>query len=126
VKDPAFTFRTSGVYDIRLTVTGPMGSDEEIKPVYITTTEPVRRPIARFTQDQHVGRVPLTVHFTDRSLNEPTSYLWQFGDGSTSDIRNPSHTYTRPGFYLARLRVSNSAGSDTAVGIVVVFHGWWR
>jgi PKD repeat protein len=126
VKDPAFTFRTSGTYDIRLTVTGPMGSDEEIKPAYITASEPARRPVARFTQDRFAGQAPLTVRFTDRSLNEPTSYLWHFGDGSTSDRKNPSHTFSRPGIYLVRLRVSNSAGSDTAASLVVVLHGWWR
>jgi len=125
-KNPSFTFRSPGTYDIRLTVTGPAGSDDEVKAGYITVLEPVFRPVARFAQDRNIGNAPLTVHFTDRSLNNPASYVWQFGDGSTSGEENPSHTYTRPGVYLVRLRVSNSTGSDTATSIVVVLPGWWR
>ena len=125
-KNPSFTFRTSGTYDIRLTVTGPMGSDEERKDGCITVQEPVRPPVARFAQDRYAGKAPLTVQFEDRSLNGPTSYRWWFGDGSTSQDRAPSHTYRSPGAYVVRLRVSNSAGSDTAAGFVVVLPGWWR
>ena len=125
-KNPSFTFRSPGTYDIRLTVTGPAGFDDEVKASYITVLEPVVRPVARFAEDRNIGNAPLTVHFTDRSLNNPALYVWQFGDGSTSREKNPSHTYTRPGVYLVRLRVSNNAGSDTAAGLVVVLPGWWR
>jgi PKD repeat protein len=125
-QSPSFTFSTPGTYDIRLKVTGPGGSDEQVKAGYITVQEPARRPVARFTQDQYTGKAPLTVHFKDRSLNSPDSYSWQFGDGSTSKDQNPSHTYTRAGLFLVRLRVSNSAGSDTAADVVVVLPGWWR
>jgi PKD repeat protein len=125
-QNPPFTFKSAGTYDIRLTVTGPGGTDKEVKSGYITVGEPVRRPVARFTQDRYVGKPPLTVHFTDRSLNGPTSFFWQFGDGSTSGDQNPSHTYKTAGVHLVRLRVSNSAGSDTAAQVVVVLPGWWR
>ncbi|HTY53098.1 MAG TPA: PKD domain-containing protein [Methanomicrobiales archaeon] len=126
IKDPSFTFRSAGTYDIRLTVSGPGGSDAEVKPGYITVEEPPRPPIARFTQDRYAGMAPVTVHFTDRSLYNPGTYLWQFGDGRYSTEKSPSHTYSRPGIYQIRFRVSNSAGSDTAVGFVVVLPGWWR
>ena len=53
--------------------------------------------------------------FTDQSTGDPTSWLWDFGDGQTSDERNPSHTYAAAGNWIVTLEVSNASGSDTAV-----------
>lgn len=126
-KDPVFTFSSAGSYDIRLTVTNAGGKDVEIKNNYITARPAAMKPIARFSQDRHTGEAPLTVRFTDRSINAPASWNWQFGDGSSSGDQNPVHTYTSPGFYIVRERVSNDAGSDTTTGYVVVLSGdWWH
>lgn len=125
-QNPSFTFATPGTYDVRLTVTNNGGSDSEIKSSYITVTPPVRPPVAIFTQDRYIGRAPLTVHFTDRSLGNPVTWEWRFGDGSMSDQKNPVHTYTTPGVYVVRERVTNNAGSDTAYSVVVVTRkNWW-
>ena len=125
-KNPSYTFTTPGTYDIRLKVTGPGGSDDETKTNYITVTTPVHPPIAQFSQDTYYGRPPLTVHFTDHSRNNPTSYFWRFGDGSSSTEKNPTHQFTRPGFYVIQERVTNAAGSDTAFSAVVVTrNSWW-
>jgi len=121
--NPVHTYTTAGTYTVSLVVTGPGGSDQEIKTGYITVNVPVRRPIARFTQNQYVGRPPLTVQFTDRSLFKPTDYLWWFGDGTTSIEKNPQHIYTSRGIYPVRLRVSNAAGSDISRSLVIVLRG---
>jgi PKD repeat protein len=55
------------------------------------------------------------VRFSDESTGEPTSWLWDFGDGQTSQEENPSHTYTTPGRKTVTLVVSNASGSDSAV-----------
>jgi hypothetical protein len=52
-----------------------------------------------FTATPTSGSVPLIVNFTDATLHNPTSWLWQFGDGSTSTEQNPSHVYTSTGSY---------------------------
>jgi PKD repeat protein len=125
-QNPSFSFTTAGHYSIRLTATNAGGSDTATKNNYLTVTPPLRPPVALFTQDKYIGRAPLTVRFTDRSLNSPASWEWRFGDGDTSSERNPVHTYTRPGLYIIRERVSNAAGSDTALGAVIVMSGrWW-
>ena len=54
-------------------------------------------PVADFEADVQTGVVPTTVVFTDLSSGVPTSWLWDFGDGSTSTSQNPSHTYTVAG-----------------------------
>lgn len=56
-----------------------------------------------------------TISFTDNSTAGPTSWLWDFGDGSTSTVQNPSHTYTFSGMYDVKLIVSNSNGSDSLI-----------
>lgn len=54
-----------------------------------------------------------TIQFSDHSVNGPTSWAWDFGDGGTSASQNPSHTYTSNGTYTVELIVSNAFGSDT-------------
>jgi PKD repeat protein len=123
--NPSQTFTSTGSYDIRLTVTNNEGSDSTVRRGFITVKNPVRPPVAQFSQDTHTGRAPLTIHFADHSRNNPTVYLWRFGDGATSTEKNPSHTYTQPGFYVIRLTTTNSAGSDSARGVAIVLHRWW-
>lgn len=48
------------------------------------------------------------VMFTDVSLGNPDSWLWDFGDGTIDNAQNPMHTYTNSGFYNVRLFVFNS------------------
>ncbi len=74
-------------------------------------------PVAGFTADVTSGMAPLTVRFTDTSLNNPTSWSWDLdGDGrSDSQASNPVFTYPVPGSYTVRLTVTNGAGTDTVV-----------
>jgi len=46
-------------------------------------------------------------------MSAPTSWLWDFGDGSTSTEQNPVHTYESEGSFTVKLTATNSAGSDT-------------
>lgn len=71
--------------------------------------------VADFSADIMLGPVPLTVQFTDTSLNTPTSWLWDLnGDGKIdSQTTNPRYTYQEPGIYTVTLTVANSAGKDT-------------
>ncbi|MEL7221211.1 MAG: PKD domain-containing protein, partial [Bacteroidota bacterium] len=54
----------------------------------------------------------LPVQFTDESTNVPTSWSWDFGDGTTSNEQNPIHTYAESGLYTISLEVCNSLGCD--------------
>ena len=59
------------------------------------------------------GSVPITVDFTDLSTGSPTSWSWTFGDGGTSTLQNPTHTYENPGLYTVSLIVSDGSDSET-------------
>lgn len=61
-------------------------------------------PDAKFSSDVTQGNIPLTVNFTDESPNSPTAWDWTFGDGGTSSLQNPSHTYISPGIYSVSLK----------------------
>lgn len=51
--------------------------------------------------------------FTDASFFSPTEWVWDFGDGTTSNSRDIGHTYLSPGTYTVCLTASNSIGTDT-------------
>jgi PKD repeat protein len=70
---------------------------------------------ADFSASPTTGPAPLSVNFTDQSTGDIISWLWDFGDGSSSNEQNPSHIYTDPGTYTVSLAVTDPEGSDTEV-----------
>jgi len=120
VKNPVTVYTSSGTYTVTLTVRGPDGMDTEVKTKYLSISGFLSRPNALFSMDKQFGSAPLTVHFTDKTLNNPDTFLWKFGDGTTSAERNPSHTYLTAGFYKVSLTASNEAGSSSRAMYVFV------
>jgi|GEM_PF-4775226 len=119
VRNPTHVYRRPGVYTVRLGVTGPGGSDVKERQGFILVRQGVR---AGFGANPTSGRAPLTVAFRDSSRGEVTAWSWQFGDGDTSSVRNPTHTYTRVDTFSVTLRVSGPTGSDarTVQRLIVV------
>ena len=76
-------------------------------------TQYIRPPVANFSANQTLGTSPLTIQFTDLSLNNPESWYWEFGDGNCSEESAPIHCYYSPGLYTINLTVLNSVGSNT-------------
>ncbi|MEP6625809.1 MAG: PKD domain-containing protein, partial [Acidimicrobiia bacterium] len=70
-------------------------------------------PTASFTASPTVGTAPVATTFIDRSTGVPTSWIWNFGDGSTSTVARPTHTYTSAGIYSVTLTVTNATGTAT-------------
>lgn len=76
-----------------------VGHIDELPLVYFMTAD--------FTAAPTSGTKPLSVEFTGTAMGSPTSWHWDFGDGSSSTLQNPSHNYTDPGTYGVSLTVSN-------------------
>ncbi len=100
-------FATSGIYNVTLIVTSPQGcSDTTISPVNVR-----EKAIAIFTPQ--VPACGLQVAFLNTSTNS-SAYLWDFGDGVTSIVNQPSYTYSSGGNYSVVLIADTGICSDSA------------
>lgn len=115
IQHPTHSYTTQGTYTVTLTVTNSAGNDTETKSNYITVVPGGSAPVAGFTANRTTIAEGESVTFTDQSLNSPTEWSWNFGDGTTSTARNPAHTYNSAGTYTVSLNVSNSYGSDDEI-----------
>jgi PKD repeat protein len=112
LKNPTHNYSKVGNYTVTLTVSNSAGSSAIRKSSYIRVA--AQKPIANFTSNVTSGTVPLSVAFTDTSTGSPTSWRWNFGDGtSNSTTQNPTHRYSSAGNYTVILTVTNTAGSNT-------------
>jgi len=81
-------------------------------------------PTADFIASTTLGPEPLTVSFTDTSVGDVDTWLWDFGDGITSSSQNPEHSYQLPGVYTVSLYVSGTSGSDTVTKVDFIAVGF--
>ncbi|MBL4656625.1 MAG: PKD domain-containing protein, partial [Flavobacteriales bacterium] len=72
-------------------------------------------PVALFQGFNTSGCAPLTVNFIDSSFNAPTSWVWDFGDGTISTSQHPVHVFTIAGAFTVSLTATNGNGSDTFI-----------
>jgi PKD repeat protein len=114
-KDPTHIYSTSDAsstnkFTVTLSVLNAYGEDTIKKTDYVTVTQ---KPIAEFTVDNRQGKAPFIVKFRDISAGNPTTWNWDFGDGTGSSEQNPTHVYPFEGSYDVRLTVANQYGSDS-------------
>jgi PKD repeat protein len=90
-----------------------------------TTPTPCQPPVTSFTVNLTNGCTPLTVQFTDTSSGTPTSWSWNFGDGSISTLQSPVYTYTSVGNFTVTLFSGNTCGSNTSTkaGLIQTYGG---
>jgi len=114
-QNPSHTYAKAGDYQVKLTVSNAGGSDARTRTV---TVKPVPTAVADFTAKQVAGT--LGVHFTDSSTGKPTTWSWDFGDGTGGTRQDPTHGYAKAGTYQVKLTVKNATGSDSRTGTVTV------
>ena len=99
-----------------------LGGGVDIARNYAAATGGLAGPVADFSAVPTVGRSPLTVQFSDRSLQGGTpitAWTWDFGDGHGSNEQDPAHTYEldfslgSPEAYDVTLTVTTALGADT-------------
>ena len=118
LQNPIHSYTSTGVFIVRLTVTDTILGISDV----ITDTVRVSNPTADFggtgsnffpgPPDSFFGCGPLTVNFTDSSVASfgIASWNWDFGDGGTDTVQNPSYIYQTPGIYTVLLMITDSNG----------------
>ena len=100
--NPVHEYDVAGTYVVCLTAENPYGTDE-----YCTSVAVILPPDAAFS---YTGDPIVT--FTDLTLNSPTSWSWVFGDGGTSTLQNPVHTFLTEGTFTVCLTATNALGFE--------------
>jgi gliding motility-associated-like protein len=117
--NPAHVYTNAGNYTVRLIALDQLGCRDTIyRPIQVLPL-----PQANYTVTDRCHQ-DLTV-FTDASAQGSAaiaSWQWELGDGTTSGIAAPQHTYAQPGIYNVRLAVSNADGcADTVILPVEIY-----
>jgi gliding motility-associated-like protein len=107
--NPSHTYTVPGVYSVMLIVNDANGcKDTVLKPNYAV----IGVLDANFTPTPAAACVNTNVQFNSTSLGA-VGYFWDFGDGNTSTLTNPFHTYSTAGVYNVKLKVTSGTCSDS-------------
>ena len=111
-KSPTFEFAFPGFYNITLIVENEFGRDTLLIPNAVLILTP---PELDFSFQLEADSA--TVRFRQNS-NTARTQTWDFGDGTKSTARNPTHQYQNPGVYEIFLIVENECGQDSMRQVV--------
>ncbi len=102
-----FNYTVPNTYQASLTVSNGVTSSTATRTIIISAPP---GPIANFTYTLSSPTAPSTVTFTNTSTGSPTSYLWDFGDGTTSTLASPPDKVYGAGTWTVSLTVDNAIG----------------
>jgi gliding motility-associated-like protein len=104
-----YVYNNRGRWTVKLFVTDSLGcTDSLIKSNYVV----VSKPNAAFTivDDSVCAKAPVVFRNNSIAQLNPIKYLWNFGDGRTDTVKNPTHFYLNKGVYYVKLTVTDSIG----------------
>ncbi len=109
-----YGYTDTGYFNVSLIVTNNGCADTATKANYIQ----IFPPVSRFSSTPDCSN-RMSLSFTDESIL-PQTWLWDFGDGVTSTLQNPAHTYAAYGVYTVQLTVTNGSCSHTSSRSIVL------
>jgi gliding motility-associated-like protein len=107
---PSTVYFLPGTYPVKLVIKNAGGADSVVKQDFITV---YANPVADFKATDSVGCFPFKINFTDKSAATGATinkWQWDFGDGNTSTLQNPQHTYLNSGNYTVTLKIVTDKG----------------
>lgn len=113
IQNPTKLFATTGNYTIKLFITTSGGcTDSLIIPngVLVGT-----KPTPAFSASPVSACVGQFIQFTDQSTGNPNEWYWDFGDKSTSGIKNPVHSFNKSGSFTVKLIAYNNKCADSII-----------
>jgi PKD repeat protein len=108
LQNPSYNYNNGGIYDVRLISSNPAGSDTITQTALITVLE------ADFISN--AGSSSLNVNFNDLSFGA-NSWAWNFGDGNSSNLQNPSHSYAATGTYTVVLTINGQCSKTMQITV---------
>lgn len=120
-QNPSHTFIGAGAYTVSLTVTDDDGAtSSSSQQVTVSDATPVNQPPEAGVS---ASCVDLVCDFTNTSSDpdgDGLTFLWEFGDGTSSAAVSPSHAYSAGGVYTVTLTASDGTDTDVATTNVTV------
>jgi PKD repeat protein/plastocyanin len=122
-QNPDHRYMQPGTYTAKVTVKDPKGATGTATVEIVVTNPPGNvAPTVEAAGDPTAGKPPLAVQFSATGTDpdgDALTYAWDFGDGGSSLLQNPSHTYTTAGTYTAKVTVSDGRGGSATDTVVV-------
>ena len=113
---PVHTYALPGQYTVCLQLTGPGGKHTLTKTAYIQVNETCDLSIQFYANNRTVA-IQTDIQMTGIVSDSSASLAWDFGDGTSSQERNPIHAYATPGIYNVGLTAVSSANNCSATTI---------
>jgi PKD repeat protein len=117
LRNPTHAYSSAGFYTVSLTASNATRSVTATRTLTVTASP---APDASFDFSPVTAVAGQAVIFSDTSTGSPTSWLWNFGDGTSSAIQNPSHSFATSGSYNVTLTATNVSGSDSVSKLIGV------
>jgi PKD repeat protein len=114
LKNPTHTYSNIGNFTV--TYSALVSGSNVTKTIVVTS---LGKPTPSFSVNVAKGCVPLSVTFSDLSVNAggtlTPKWQWSFGDGGVSSLQNPTYVYTIPGTFNVTLIYKNGYGCDSSL-----------
>jgi PKD repeat protein len=120
-KNPIHAYGVAAAYNVTLVVSDSSGSKNASQTVTVAPSPVLTTLSVSFIYSPASPKAGQTVQFTDTSSGSPTSWLWNFGDGTTSTVQNPSHSFTTAATYTVSFTATGSSGSKNSSQTITVF-----
>jgi PKD repeat protein len=117
LENPMHLFSSFGVYEVSLTITNINGCTNTIITTVTVAQEPPLDFI--FTNACLETEAFFEVDTIVTNVSEVQSYLWNFGDGNTSTLANPTNTYANTGDYVVTLSIITTNGCTASIDHIV-------
>ena len=121
-RTPTHTFTLSGTKNVQLTANNTSSGGSAGTPItkqVVVAAAPAGAPVSTYTANPPVAVKGRQIQFTDTSINSPDTWAWNFGDGTTSTLQSPTHTYATTGDKTLTFRASRGATQGNLNSVVI-------
>jgi gliding motility-associated-like protein len=115
--NPTHNYTDTGKFNVRLTVANNLGCSNTINITDYVKISPPRITVSNLP-DSGCAPFTITPNVSVYAPDGVQSYFWDFGDGVTSNLPNPSHQYNSIGSYTVRLRITTTGGCQDSVSFI--------